>query len=53
MDLADIMALMGLEWVYDVVEDRWGRTAAALVTISLAITIIGILIWILAKVLNR
>ena len=53
MDMADILALIGLEWLYDVVEARWGRGAAALVTIGLAIVFIGALVWILAQVLNR
>ena len=51
--MADIVALMGLEWLYDVVEKRWGGRAAVLVTITLAITILGVLIWVLVRLSGR
>ena len=37
----DVVALLGLEWIYDKVEDRYGRLAAWFVTIGLAALILG------------
>jgi Na+/melibiose symporter-like transporter len=51
--MLDILALTGLEWLYDRVEDRYGRAAAWLVTGGTALILIGILIWILVRVLSR
>jgi hypothetical protein len=39
--MLDIFAVSGLEWVYDKVEDRYGRAAALLVTTALAFAILG------------
>jgi len=39
--MLDVVALSGLEWVYDKVEDRYGRAAAWVVTTTLALTILG------------
>ena len=41
MDMLDIFALSGLEWVHDKVEDRFGRAAAWLVTTALIAAILG------------
>jgi hypothetical protein len=53
VDMLDILALTGLEWLYDRIEDRYGRRAAWLVTSALALAIIGVLVWILIAVVNR
>jgi hypothetical protein len=37
----DIVALSGLEWVFDKVEDRYGLAAAWLVSGALAATFLG------------
>ena len=31
MDMLDVFAIFGLDWVYDKVEDRYGRAAASVV----------------------
>ena len=49
--MLDIFALSGLEWVYDRVEDRFGRAAAWVVTITLALAILGIAVAVLVDVL--
>ena len=41
MDMLDIVALCGLELVYDKVEDRYGRAAAWIVTILLAFVVLA------------
>ena len=51
--MLDIIAMTGLEWLYDVVENRFGRLAATVVTAGLALGIIGVLVWILVRVLGR
>jgi hypothetical protein len=52
MDLADLMALMGLEFLYDVLEERCGRFVASLVTLSLALVILGFVVWVTLKILH-
>ena len=37
----DLVAQLGLEWIYDKVEDRFGRLAAWLATIGLAALILA------------
>lgn len=49
--MLDILALSGLEWVYDQVEGRFGRPAAWVITIALAFTILGIAAAVLIAVL--
>lgn len=49
--MLDIFALFGLEWVYDRVEDRFGRGAAWFVTIALALAVLGIAAAVLIAVL--
>jgi hypothetical protein len=44
MDMLDVAALSGLEWVYDKVEDRYGRLAAWLVTILIAFSILAAMV---------
>lgn len=39
--MADIVVNSGLEWVYDAVEDRFGRAAAWIVTIMTAVAVIA------------
>jgi TRAP-type mannitol/chloroaromatic compound transport system permease small subunit len=47
MDMLDIVALCGLERVYDKTEDRFGRLAAWLVTTALAVSILAAIVAIL------
>jgi hypothetical protein len=47
MEMLDIFALFGLEWAYDWAEDRYGRTAALVVTSGLALALIAALIAVL------
>ena len=49
--MLDIFALSGLEWVYDRVEDRFGRVAAWVVTMALALAVLGIAVAILLAIL--
>ena len=51
MDMLDIFALSGLEWVYDKVQERFGRAAAFLVTGALMAAILGAIITVLKAVL--
>ena len=44
VDNLDIIALCGLGWVYDRVEDRYGQATAFVVTLVLGITILAILV---------
>ena len=44
MNMLDLVAVCGLEWVYDKVEDRHGTAAAWLVTIALAAIMLGAII---------
>jgi hypothetical protein len=44
MDLLDILSLMGLEWLSDAVERRYGRTASLLVTCGVALAIVAALV---------
>lgn len=39
--MLDIFALSGLEWVYDRVENRFGRITAWVVTMALALAVLG------------
>lgn len=51
--MADIMALLGLEFLYDVLEQRFGRSVASIVTLALALVLLGAVVWIGAKILGR
>jgi len=51
--MADLMALMGLEFLYDVLEERYGRLVASIVTLALALVILGAVVWLVAKVLSH
>lgn len=44
MDMLDVVALCGLEWVYDKVAERHGTVAAWVVTVSLAAIMLGAVI---------
>jgi Na+/melibiose symporter-like transporter len=46
----DIVALAGLDWLYDRIEDRYGRGAAWLITFAAGVSILGILVWVIALV---
>ena len=49
--MLDKVALCGLEWVYDKVEERYGRLAAWLVTISLAGAMLAVIVAVIVAVL--
>lgn len=51
VDKLDIFALSGLEWGYDRVEDRFGRVAAWVVTMALALAVSGIAAAVLVVIL--
>jgi hypothetical protein len=51
--MLDILAVWGLGWLYDWVEDRYGRPSALLVTWLTALTLLAVIIWIFVKVLAR
>ena len=51
--MLDIIALTGLDWLYDIVENRYGRVAASVTTIALALGVVGVLVWIFVAVLGR
>ena len=52
MDMLDLVAWMGLEWLYDSVEDRYGRAVAWLIIAS-ALVLLGVVAWILIRVLRH
>jgi hypothetical protein len=51
MDMLDIVAESGLEWIYDKVERRYGRAAAWLATLALAAAIVAIFVTVLVLIL--
>jgi hypothetical protein len=53
MNELDVFNLLGFGWLYDRVEERYGRGAALLVTFAGAFVIIGGLILILVLVVSR
>ena len=48
--MLDIAAEAGLEWVYDKVEERYGRAAAWVVTITLAGAMVAALVTLLVAI---
>jgi len=42
--MLDIIALSGLDWVYDKVDDRFGQAAAWITTILLVATFLGAIV---------
>ena len=44
MDMADIGILAGLEWIYDRVEERFGKLAAWAVTLGLTAAIVAVIV---------
>ena len=53
VDMLDILAVTGLEWLYDIVENRYGRVAALLVTWGAALLLIGLILWFLVRLIAR
>ena len=51
MDMMDSFALLGLGWIYDKVEDRYGRAAALIVTWTLAIGILAAIVAVIMTIL--
>jgi hypothetical protein len=51
--MLDLLAFTGLDWLYDHIEDRYGRGAAWIVTFAVGLSILGILVWVLVLVVNR
>lgn len=51
--MLDILAVTGLEWLYDIVENRYGRVAALLVTWGAALFLIGLILWFLVRLIAR
>jgi hypothetical protein len=47
VDALDFFNLLGFGWLYDRVEERYGRGAALLVTVAGAFAIIGVLLLII------
>lgn len=43
MEDFDLLAFAGLDWLYDRIEDRYGRGAAWLATFAAGLSIIGII----------
>jgi hypothetical protein len=52
MDMSDIAFLAALEWIYDKVDDRFGKLAAWLVMLGLATIVIGLVVAALIYVLR-
>ena len=50
MDMLDLFAESGLEWVYDRVEERYGRVVGWVVTMTLGIVMVAALIGALAVI---
>lgn len=48
--MLDIVTLTGLEWVYDKVEERHGRAAAWVATITLAVALLAALVAVLVAI---
>lgn len=51
MDMLDIFASSGLEWVYTKAEDRFGRVAAWLVTATLMAAILAAVVAVMMAIL--
>jgi hypothetical protein len=51
MEMMDIVAWCGLEWVYDKVEHRYGRAAAWLVTLTLGVAFLAACVAVLVAIL--
>lgn len=43
----DLLIVAWVEWIYDKVEDRYGRVIAWLVTFGTGLILIGVLVWVL------
>jgi len=43
----DLLVVAWTDWVFDKVEDRYGRAAAWLVTFGTGVLLIGVLVWVL------
>lgn len=43
----ELLVLAWVEWIYDKVENRYGRATAWLVTFGTTLILIGILVWVL------
>lgn len=51
MDMLDVVALCGLEWFYDKVEERYGRAAAWLATFTVAIAVLAAIVAFIVAIL--
>jgi len=51
MEALDPLAL--IEWIYDPVEERFGRIAAWLTTLSAGLALVAVLGWIFVEVVSR
>ena len=52
MDTLDFFALSGLEWIYEKLEDRFGRAVAWVGTLVLALTLLGVGVAVLVAILR-
>jgi len=52
VDNLDLVALAGLEWLYVIVEDRYGVLAAWIVTLTAAFSVLGVAVWVLIRVIH-
>jgi predicted PurR-regulated permease PerM len=50
--MPDVLAVFALEWVYDRVEERYGRTAAWLATMALSLAVLGIAVAVLIALMR-
>lgn len=53
MEDFDLLAFAGLDWLYDRIEDRYGRGAAWLVTFAAGLSVIAIPVLVLVIALRR
>ena len=51
--MLDLIALFGLEWLSDKIEDRYGRRVAWFFALATSLAVLAILVWILMVVLKR
>lgn len=52
MDMADILILWALEWVYEPLANRFGKLIASIVVGMLALATLAVIVWILIRLLS-
>jgi TRAP-type mannitol/chloroaromatic compound transport system permease small subunit len=51
--VGDLFVMMWIDWIYDPIEERYGRAAAWIVTIAVTVAAMGIVGWVVLTALRR